>query len=152
VEKHTDFQFELYKNTALLTFSERKLRYNLFPDNRAICDLALQFAAVARQKQADEQIPLQWDGSIYLTRVDFLNWMQICRERYAAGWSKQYREMNLADAAEELLALLIEWKMAAEDPAAGVIKLHPLLVRTTGSYPGDFDSRSVKGEETLEEK
>jgi len=152
VEKHTDFQFELYKNTALLTLSERKLRYNLFPDNRAICDLALQFASVARQKQVDEQIPLQRDGSIYLTKVDFLNWMKICREQYAAGWSKQYREMNLADTAGELLALLMEWKMAAEDLATGVISLYPLLVRTTGNYPGDFKSRSVKGVEPLEEK
>ncbi len=152
IEKHTDFQFELYKNTALLTLTERKLRYNLFPDNRVICDLALQFAAVARQNQVDEQIPLQQDGSIYLTKVDFLNWLKICRERYAAGWSKQYREMSIADTARELLELLIEWKMATRDAATGVISLYPLLVRTIGNYPGDFKPRPEEGVESLEEE
>lgn len=152
IEKHTDYQFELYKHTALLTLRERKSRYNLFPDNRAICDIALQFASVVRQKRADEQIPLQWDGSMFLTKVDFLNWLRICRERYSAGWSKQYRELNLADTAKELLGLLVEWKMAAVDATAGVISLYPLLVRTVGSYPGDFKPSLVEGVEALVEK
>lgn len=150
IEKHSDFQFELYKNTSLLTLSERKLRYNLFPDNRAICDIALQFASVVRQKQVEEQIPLQQDGSIFLTKVDFLNWMKICRDQYAAGWSKQYREMSAALTAKELLELLTEWKMAAQDPATGVISLYPLLVRTVGKYPGDFKFCPEEGGESFE--
>lgn len=78
--------------------------------------------------------------------------MKICRDRYAAGWSKQYREMDIADTARELLELLIEWKMAAEEPGTGVISLYPLLVRTTGNYPGDFKPLSVEGAEYLAEE
>jgi len=152
IEKHTDFQFELYKNTAMLTLTERKSRYTLFPDNRAICDIALQFASVVRRQQEEEKFSLLPDGSIYLTPLEFLHWLSLCRDRYGAGWSKQYREMDIAEVGRELLELLVEWKMAAEDEETGVIYLYPLLVRTTGSYPGDFKPEAAEGEVFYEEE
>ncbi|MEG6617565.1 TIGR02678 family protein [Peptococcaceae bacterium 1198_IL3148] len=144
IEKHTDYQFELYKNTALLTLNERKVRFELFPDNRAIADIALQFAALSREFQQLKELPLQPDGSIYLTPVEYQNWVVLLKERYGAGWSKQYRENNIESTASELLDLLVEWKMAMVDVETGVIYLQPLLVRTVGHYPKDFKPNTSK--------
>lgn len=140
IERHTEFQFELYKNTALLSMTERKSRYTLFPDSRAICDIALQFAYLVLE-QFDETA-LQQDGSLYLTPLDYLSWVKICHKQCASGWSKEYREMTVENAAKELLELLIEWKMAEEDEETGAIFLYPLLVRTVGKYPKDFSPYS----------
>lgn len=152
IEKHTDFQFELYKNTALLTLGERKSRYTLFPDSRAICDIALQFAGEVLKQRKENQIPLQQNGSIYLTSVEFIQWVKICKELRGHGWSKQYREMALDGIAKELLELLIDWKMATVDGETGIIYLYPLLVRTIGNYPPDFQTKSAEGASYFEEK
>ncbi|RJX22574.1 MAG: TIGR02678 family protein [Desulforudis sp.] len=144
IEKHTGFCFELYRNAALLTLPEQRVRFTLFPDNKAISDIAIQFAAVARERRAEDDIPLQFDGILGLTIPDFQKWVRICKERYGAGWSKQYREAGISQTAKELLAFLVEWKMAERDPETAAVHLRPLLARTTGRYPSDFDPSTVR--------
>jgi uncharacterized protein (TIGR02678 family) len=144
IEKHTDYQFELYSNIALLTRQERSTKYTLFPDNRAICDIALQFAGLVLKQMNTENI--QYDGTIKLSRVDFERWVELCKEQFSRGWSKQYREADPMEVADALFELLLEWKMAAQDSETAIISLYPLLVRTIGKYPSDFIA-NPKGEE-----
>ncbi|MEN3003935.1 TIGR02678 family protein [Dehalobacterium formicoaceticum] len=138
IESHSGFQFELYKNAALLTLPERRARFTLFPDNKAISDIALQFAQIVREQQQTMELPRQTDGSLQVTQVDFAKWVQICQERFGAGWSKQYREGDIPQIARDLLAHLIDWQMASRAGDTGTIILFPLLVRTVGKYPADF--------------
>ena len=63
-EDNFEFQFELYKNAALLTTPERRAKLTYFPDNRTISDIAIQFAGLARDIKEQEDIPIQYDGSI----------------------------------------------------------------------------------------
>ena len=143
IEKHTDYQFELYRNCALLTLLERKAHFTVYPDNKAIADIAVQFASFVRQQQKQEDISLKHDGSLSLTLTGFEKWVQSCKEIYGKGWSKQYREASLSEVARDLLQFIIDWKMARQDRETGLISLLPLLVRITGKYPGDF--ANVKG-------
>lgn len=147
LERHTAFSFELYQNAAMLTLAGPRARFTLFPDNRAIADIALQFAALVRERRAAEDIPLQHDGGLCLTMPDFQAWVRLCKERYGAGWSKQYREAGVAQTARDLLTLLVEWKMAERDPETGAVCLRPLLARVTGRYQDDFDSGALRKEE-----
>ncbi len=140
VEKYSSFQFELFKNCAMLTLSENKKMYSIYPDNRAISDIALQFAGIIREEKEADDIPLQYDGSLCLTPVDFEKRVGYCKERYGAGWSKQYREAPVHETARDLLELLMDWRMASQEETTGVISLHPLLARTVGRYPGDFEA------------
>ncbi|MFA5536756.1 MAG: TIGR02678 family protein [Bacillota bacterium] len=138
VEKYTDFRFELFRNTALLTVAEKRMLHTLFPDNRAISDIVLQFAKVVREEQAREDIPLQYDGSLCVTPVDFALWVDQCAKLYSSGWSKQYREATPKELVDDLLATLVDWQMAEVDEHTGVIALQPLLARTIGSYSADY--------------
>lgn len=138
IERHTDFQFELYRSAAMLTLPERKARFTVFPDNKAISDITLHFASVVREQLEKEEIPLQYDGTLRITPVDFERWVQLCKDRYGAGWSKQYREGTVSGIGKELLEHLMDWKMAARDRETGVIILYPLLARLTGDYPRDY--------------
>ncbi len=139
LEKHTDFQFELYRNTAFLTLPERKARLNLFPENKAIADIAMQFASYVRERKQAEDIPLQYDGSLSLMPVDYENWVEEVKKRFGKGWSKQYREALVSETARDLLEYLLSWKMATRDEETGVISLLPLLVRIIGNYPADLN-------------
>lgn len=138
IQRHTYFQFELYRTTALLTVPERRTMFTLFPDNKGISDLVLQFASLVREKQREEDIPLQYDGSLRLTLVDFDRWVKLLQERFGRGWSKQYREATVPQVAAELLRVLVEWQMAEQEPETGVVIIKPLLVRVVGRYPPDF--------------
>ncbi|WP_157796440.1 DUF2398 family protein [Bacillus sp. FJAT-45037] len=44
IEKHSQFQLRLYKNTALLTSAEPNYRYDYFPDNKAVTDIMLRIS------------------------------------------------------------------------------------------------------------
>lgn len=144
IERHTDFQFELYRNEAMLTLPERKARFTVFPDNKAIADITMQFASFVRRQREDEDIPLQHDGSLCLTPADFEKRVMHCKNLYGMGWSKQYREASLSETAEDLLNYLIDWKMARLDKETGVIYLLPLLARTICKYPEDYVKPSKK--------
>jgi uncharacterized protein (TIGR02678 family) len=147
IEKHTDFNFELYRNAALLTVPERKAIFTLFPDNRAICDIVLQFASLVREERDKEDIPVQYDGSLCLTQVDFEKWLIKCKDKFGYGWSKQYRDASISETAGDLLQVLLDWNMAQRDEETGVIYLRPLLARITGKYPKDFLNNSAPGSE-----
>lgn len=147
VEKLSDFKFELFRNAALLTADEKKAVYTLFPDNKAISDIVLQFATLVREEKEQEEIPLQYDGTLRLTKADFQKWVGKCKEKYGKGWSKQYREATVSETARELLAVLIDWQMASLDKETRVISLRPLLARTIGKFPADF----TKGGDGIEE-
>ena len=138
IERHTSFQFELYQNEAMLTLPERKARFTVFPDNRAIADITMQFASFARRQKEEEGIPLQHDGSLCLTPADFEKWVAHCKDLLGMGWSKEYREKSLSETAKDLLTFLIDWKMAQLDKETGVVYLLPLLARTICRYPEDF--------------
>lgn len=142
--QHTDMQFELYQNAAMLVAGERKAKWTLFPDSRAIADVALHFAALVRKLKEEQDIPLQYDGSVRLTPVDFRRWVHLCYQQYGHGWSKQHREANLNQLARDLLELLVEWQMAVEDDDTGVVSLKPLLARLAGRYPRDYNQETAK--------
>ncbi|KJS21399.1 MAG: cytosolic protein [Clostridiaceae bacterium BRH_c20a] len=147
VEKHTDFSFELYRNAALLTIEEKKAMYTLFPDNKAISDIVLQFANMVREEKNSNAISLQLDGTLHLTPVDFQKWVSKCKDYYGHGWSKQYRELIVSETARELIAVLVDWQMADILDETGVIRLKPLLVRVVGKYPVDFSKGGDSDEE-----
>jgi uncharacterized protein (TIGR02678 family) len=145
IEDNFEFQFELYKNAALLTTPERRAKLTYFPDNRTISDIAIQFAGLARDIKEQEDIPIQYDGSISLPRSAYISWVGQLREKFSHGWSKQYRELDTQGVARELLAHLKDWKLAQEDKETRVISLLPVLARFSGHYPEDF---SPEGEDT----
>jgi len=145
IEDNFEFQFELYKSAAFLTIPERRARQTYFPDNRALSDIAIQFAGLARGNQQEEDIPIQFDGSIGLPRSAYFSWVGKLREQFGHGWSKYYRELDNQGVAKELLHLLIDWKLAKEDSKTRVISLLPALARFSGKYPDIFNP---EGEET----
>lgn len=138
LEKHAGYQLELYRHAALLVAPEPKARLTLFPDQKGISDIVLQFSAYWREEYARQQRMLDNEGNMALTPVEFEQGVKICKERYGAGWSKQYREALLKQIARELLESLLSWKMAKVDTETNLILLRPGLARLVGEYPADF--------------
>src|SRR5690606_39437456 len=52
--EYLGFRLEIYRNTALLSAPEARARLTLFPDSRAICDIALQMGNSRSEEHTSE--------------------------------------------------------------------------------------------------
>lgn len=138
IEEHTSYLLELYANAALLVSSERKARLTLFPENRALAEIVMQLAVLVREKWASAEVAQRSSGALDLSAVEFEQLILKCKQRFGAGWSKEYREALPSTTAADLLNYLVHWNMANQDPETGAITLLPLLARLVCRYPDDF--------------
>ena len=138
ISEHTPFQLELYADTALLVSPERRGRLTLFPENRALAEIAMQLAVLARARWDALEPSERIGGLLPLSAVEFEQLVVRCKEQYGAGWSKEYREALPSETAAALLDYLQCWRMAEQDLETGVVTLLPLLARVICRYPHDF--------------
>lgn len=138
LEKHTGLQLELYRNTAMLCAPEARSILTLFPDQKGISDIILQFAVYTRTQLTEEKWTADALGCIQLTPLEFEQAVKFCKETYEKGWSKQYREALAKQIAKELLENLLDWKFAKVEKEHHLIRLLPALGRLAGDYPQDF--------------
>lgn len=136
LETHTLFRLEVFKNAAMLVSEERKQELTLFPDQKAIMDIALHFASFLRTNEA--QFKPDELGNIRLSKVALHQAVKELHALYGAGWSKQYREGSITTTANELIDILYKWEMLSIDEVTDAYKVRPLLGRVAGKYPKDF--------------
>lgn len=141
IEEHTHFQFELYKNAALLSVKENSVIKTIFPDAKTISDVVLQFAYVV--KENINLYPINELGMIKISYSDFENITQEVSERFQIGWSKVLRDASFKQLTVDLMYMLIDWKMAKIEEESRMVVLLPLLGRTVGVYPNDFKGGEV---------
>ena len=125
----------------MLVMPERKQRYTLFPDQRAISDVALHLADYVRGNM------MQYDvnelGDLRLAQAEFEQLTAAVKARDGHGWSKAYREGSVKQIAEELLQLLQEWELASVEADTGMVILKAGFARMVGTYPRDYE-RSIQ--------
>lgn len=146
ISEHSLLRFELYKEVAMLTVpAERRYQMQAFPDRSGLAAVMLHLGSAMRQRWREA------DGAVKFsfTDLEFDQLLEECRQRTGAGWTKEYRDMPMAKLKRELLAALVDWKMACVDEEAGFIWLTPLLGRTIGAYPEDYkpEKKSKNGTE-----
>lgn len=138
LEEHIGLQLELYRQTAMLVAQEYDGELTLFPDQKSISDLALQLSSYIRETWEETGWLMDKSGAVILTEMEFARVVKALKEKYGAGWSKQYREGLNKQTANDLLQFLVDWKMAAVNSETRQICLRPALARLAGEYPKDF--------------
>ncbi|MFC0015403.1 MULTISPECIES: TIGR02678 family protein [Allobacillus] len=136
LEEHTPFQLEVFKNAAFLVLTERKQRYTLFPDQKAIMSIALHVQAYIRERL--DRYEMNSMGEIKVTVTEFAQIVEDVKAQYGHGWSKQYREMTYTAIADELLQLYKEWEMVSMEEDTRMVILKPAIARMVGHYPKDY--------------
>ena len=136
IEKHTPFQFSLYKNAAMLTVAEPKSYQTIFPDQKTSSDLVLQISNAIHSGK-DRFQPNEW-GVILLTEGEFEKLLVDLKTQHSQGWSKAYRDASISALRRELLQVMENWLMAEVHQETGMIVLKPLLGLLSGTYPKDF--------------
>lgn len=133
---HTLLRLEVFKNMALLVADERKQLLTLFPDQKAIMDVALHVASYLRKHQ--DQFPPNEFGQIKISQEKFTQLVANVHAEYGRGWSKQYREGSITSTVNDLVKILREWEMLRMDERNDAYIILPLFGRVSGKYPEDF--------------
>lgn len=143
IEAHTMFRFEIFKNAAMLVSEEKKQELTLFPDQKAIMDVALHFAAYLREHQ--DIYPPDTFGRVRMSEITLTNVVRELHQQYANGWSKQYREGSVKMTMQELIDLLKDWEMLEQVTFTNDYVIKPLIGRLKGYYPKDFSADEQGG-------
>lgn len=146
IEAHTQFRLEVFKNAAALVAEERKQELTLFPDKKAIMDVALHVASYLRSQDIYQPDEL---GTIHISRIAFEEIVAEVRGIYGKGWSKHYRESTIPAVTNELIDLLRDWEMLGVEPVTNALIIKPLFGRAIGHFPKDF---STSEDETHEQE
>ncbi|MBB4824521.1 uncharacterized protein (TIGR02678 family) [Sporosarcina luteola] len=136
IEAHSLFRLELFKNMGLLVMDEKKQDMTLFPDQKAISDIALQFSALLRD-QVDKYHADAF-GRIQLSAFALEHLVGQLKEKEGAGWSSHYRSNSIKATMEELIVLLESWEMIEWEAVTNDYLITPLAGRLAGVYPIDF--------------
>lgn len=140
-ERFTPFSFELTRDTAMLTLTERKKMYTYFPSQQAVDDILLQLAGLVR----DRQTAPDTYGRMHLTWQEWQSCIQELQHVFARGWSKEFREMSTDRLAERLLDQAMLWQLIIRDQDQ--ITILPAFSRFCGNYSDDFERKEEKMDE-----
>ena len=105
-------------------------------------DIMLLLCAQIRAK-AGTEYPVEADDTLRLTREEFREELEQCRNRWAEGWGKAMRELPLDSLCQKLLRAMSGW-MLLEERGAEVVLL-PAAGKWTGRYPAAFHGESGGG-------
>lgn len=136
-EQHTPFRLEVFKNAAMLTLPDPKMRYTLFPDNRGITDAAMHTMAVLREQQSSFNI--NEFGELRMPLARFQTLVKETKDVYGHGWAKKYRDLTLKALTEEIVLLWREWDMAELEEASQIVTILPGAARMLAVYPKDYE-------------
>lgn len=143
VEEILGGELHIHKNGAFVVLDENKHFADTFPNNKNISDLVLQINTLIRELLEAGELTLREDDTIILSRFRFEKIIDLCRQRYQAGWSKAYREMSPDKLATEVINYMKNFSMLEVLPEHKEIKILPLAGKIIGFYPPDF---KVEGE------
>lgn len=144
LEATTPFTLEVFKNVAMLTLSERKRRYTLFPDLRVISDIALQVMTTIRSEETD----VNELGQLRIPLSAFTELVRRVKESWGHGWSKVHREESVNETSRQIMELWFEWEVATVEEEMAMLIIKPGAARLIGHYPKDYiESEAWKHDE-----
>lgn len=144
-ERFTPLNFELTRDTAMLTLPERKKIFTYFPSQQAVDEVLLQLAGMLRDRQTIHD-PY---GRVQLTWQEWQSRVQELQHAFGRGWSKEFRDMRTDKLAERLSDQAMRWQLVILDHDQ--ITILPAFSRFRGTYSDDFERKFERKEEQTDE-
>ncbi|MBC7765042.1 MAG: TIGR02678 family protein [Hyphomonadaceae bacterium] len=145
IERAIDGRLHLHKNGAFVIINADKSFESVFPDTKAISDIVLQLNGVIVSAVKSGQLKRLADDVIVLSKAGLQSLIEQCREDFVAGWSKEYREMQLDKLFDEIVSYMQGFSMLTMKGLE--IRILPIVGKIIGTYPTDFESEAVKENE-----
>lgn len=132
-------QLHIHKNAAFLVMEEEEAFGEGHPKEAMLPELVLILCRIIRKKVETGLWKVRQDGCIAVSREEFQGALYSCRNKYKAGWSKEYREMEDAKLLTTVASYMKTWMMMEEYDEE--ILLYPGAGKIMGDYPADFRTK-----------
>jgi len=128
-------RLQIHKNAAFYVLEEEGFG-SKHPKDGMLAEVVLLFCRQLRQEIETGKLKRD-ERDIVILSEDHLNQqLSACKERCAAGFSKEYREMSNDKFFQNVTGYMKDWKMLKKQEQQ--YELYPAAVKFTGVYPEDF--------------
>lgn len=138
-------ELQLYKNGAFFLLYQGERCGQLYPDTRALSDVALLVCAQLREQILGGVYPRREDDTVVLSRWEFREEVKGCRKRCGNGWGSQIRAMSLDRIVQELIAHMADWMLLEE--LGEDLRLNPAVGKLVGRYPASYQNECGEEED-----
>lgn len=127
---------EIYKNMACLTLENDDCYGTVHPRDAILPEAVLLVCQKIQDELAIGKLEKTENERIFMSRKKFADLVHECRDKWLAGWSKEFREMDEKKLLETIVKYMEDWLMIRCENEQIVI--YPATGRLSGVYPDDF--------------
>ena len=109
------------------------------PRSAMLPEVVLLVCAQIRHYVSTKKFVKQENETIFITNKDFHNLIVSCQRKWKAGWSKEFREMDIDKLVRTVENYMLDWLMIRKQED-GILIL-PSVAKQVGFYPEDFGGR-----------
>ncbi len=132
-------KLEIHKNAAFFVMEEGDCFGGRHPREAMLPELVMMVCREIRQEIEEGVLLRERDDTVLLDQRHFSHLLSVCKEKYDAGWSKEYRTMNTDRLLVEVSEYMVNWMMLKKED--GMYCILPGAGKITGKYPKDFKKK-----------
>ena len=127
---------EIYKYMACLTLENDDCYGTVHPRDAMLPEAVFLVCQKIQDELAIGKLEKTENERIFMSRKKFADLVHECRDKWLAGWSKEFREMDEKKLLETIVKYMEDWLMIRCENEQIVI--YPATGRLSGVYPDDF--------------
>lgn len=136
IEENIGGRIDIHKNAAFFVMHSETGFGTVFPGTAMICEIALMVCGKIRNKVEAGRIIKNDDDIIYISNEEFVRIIIDCKEDFAEGWSKEYREMNDQKLIQDILEYMQKWMFISQ--TNDMVMIMPSAGKFVGQYNKDY--------------
>lgn len=136
LEENLGGHLDIHKNAAFFMLEEDECYGKVHPRDAMLPEIVLLVCAQIRKLLGEGKLVKQENETIVVTKQQFFDLLLACRQKWSAGWSKEYREMDEEKLVDTVMAYMKEWMLIRE--REGRIIILSAVGKQAGFYPEDF--------------
>jgi uncharacterized protein (TIGR02678 family) len=141
LDEYIGGKLEIHRNAAFFVMEEGDCFGSRHPKDAMLPELVMMICREIRQEIKEGVLLRESDDTVSLDQRHFYHLLSVCKEKYDAGWSKEYRAMNMEKLLAEVSEYMVNWMMLKK--VDGMFRIFPGTGKVTGRYPKDFKKRVV---------
>lgn len=136
-----DSIFEVHKNGAYMVLSQEKNYKNVFPANRSISDIVLFLNRKLRQMVEEGKLEITAQDTAFVSYPEFQRILQELQGENGMGFSKEYRELEIAKMQEEVIQYMSQFDMIRKEKEQKGYQIMPIVWKIGGCYPKEYENK-----------
>ena len=137
LEENLGGKLDIHKNAAFFMLEEDDCYGKVHPRDAMLPEIVLLICAHIQQVLRDGKLVKQENETIAITKQQFSELILICKKKWSAGFSKEYREMDEGKLVDTVKNYMKDWMFIRE--REGMVIILPAVGKQAGFYPEDFE-------------